>query len=321
MSTSLLNTSGPFEGDISATNISHPTIEAQIAPNHLVIIKNVALALMIGVTGTGNALVILSFVVDANLRTQSNFFLLNLAICDFCIGTFSTPLYMINYIMNGKWILGRPVCKMWLAIDYVICQCSIYTIILISYDRFLAVTKAVAYRDQQNRMKAAVLKMMAIWILAFLVYGPVILFWEYVAGYSKVPDGECNPEFFYIQYFRLWSSIIFFFTPLVPILYFNMNVYINVRTRMKAKQRPLGAPAGKPKARSDTTPIFTVPYLRSTETNINSFPKQERSWKSAGRKLAENLLFPMQGNGDWQSLHYISIDVLPLQSQLRATLK
>ncbi|XP_069075300.1 histamine H3 receptor-like [Pleurodeles waltl] len=267
---SLINLSTPFEGEVFGTNITHLTSEAQNPPDSVRTFKEVGTAVMIGVTGAGNGLVILSFVVDANLRTQSNYYLLNLAICDFGIGTFSTPLFMKNYIMNGKWILGRHVCKMWLVIDYILCQCSINTIILISFDRFLAVTKPVAYREQQHKLKPAVLKMAAAWIMSFLLYGPLILSWEHIAGYSNIPEGECNPEYYYSHYFRLWSSIIFFFTPFAAILFLNVSIYINIKTRTRAKQKHLVGPIRECNAQRDTTTIFTIPDLEIKKGN-NSF--------------------------------------------------
>ncbi|XP_078542327.1 histamine H3 receptor-like [Lissotriton helveticus] len=270
MSISSINMSTSFEGDVFGTNITHLTSEAQSPPDSLRTLKEVGMAVMIGVTGAGNGLVILSFVVDANLRTQSNYYLLNLAICDFGIGTFSTPLFMKNYIMNGKWILGRHACKMWLVIDYIINQCSINTIILISFDRFLAVTKPVVYREQQHKLKSAVLKMAATWVLAFLFHGPLIISWEYIAGYSNIPEGECNPEYHYSHYLRLWSSIILFFTPFVVILYLNVTIYINIKTRTRAKQKDLDVPPRENNAQNVTTSIFTIPDLENNEANSSS---------------------------------------------------
>ncbi|KAH0619225.1 hypothetical protein JD844_019049 [Phrynosoma platyrhinos] len=55
----------------------------------------VLMALLIVATVVGNALVMLAFVVDSSLRTQNNYFLLNLAISDFLVVQASndTPLY------------------------------------------------------------------------------------------------------------------------------------------------------------------------------------------------------------------------------------
>lgn len=58
-------------------------------------------------------------------------------------GVFCMPLY-IPYSLTGKWHLGRGICKLWLVMDYLLCAASVFNIVLISYDRFLSVTKAVS---------------------------------------------------------------------------------------------------------------------------------------------------------------------------------
>ncbi|XP_069075303.1 histamine H3 receptor-like [Pleurodeles waltl] len=199
------------------------------------ILPAVLMSLCIIVTMVSNALVILCFLVDQSLRIQSNYFLLNLSICDFFIGTVSLPLYMVNYVINGKWIFGRTACKLWLAMDYVFSQSSLYSIVLVSYDRFLSVTRAAFYRAEQNRTKPAIIKMVAVWSLAFILYVPTITCWEYVAGYTNVPDGECNPEFFYIRYYRLGSAAVDVFIPFAAIVYFDLSIYCNIRARSRNK--------------------------------------------------------------------------------------
>lgn len=126
------------------------------------------MGLLVLATVLGNALVVLAFVVDRSLRTQGNFFFLNLAIADLLVGEFRgagraegraprrcmchrralsaggfcIPLY-IPYVLTGKWRLGRGLCKLWLVVDYLVCTASVFNIVLISFDRFISVTKAV----------------------------------------------------------------------------------------------------------------------------------------------------------------------------------
>lgn len=58
-------------------------------------------------------------------------------------GAFCIPVY-IPYILTGRWTLGRGLCKLWLVMDYLLCSASVFNIVLISYDRFLSVTRAVS---------------------------------------------------------------------------------------------------------------------------------------------------------------------------------
>uniref|UniRef100_A0A671UJM3 Histamine H3 receptor-like n=1 Tax=Sparus aurata TaxID=8175 RepID=A0A671UJM3_SPAAU len=162
----------------SSGNLTPAVSEAgTVLPGYLAVILSVLMVTLVVVVVAGNALVIMAFIVDKTLRNQSNYFFLNLAISDFLVGAFCIPAY-IPYNLTGRWMLGKGLCKVWLVMDYLLCTASVFNIVLISYDRFLSVTRAVKYRAQRNMTRQAVLKMVAVWVLAFLLYGPAILFWE-----------------------------------------------------------------------------------------------------------------------------------------------
>ncbi|CAM9441949.1 unnamed protein product [Bubo scandiacus] len=196
------------------------------------------MGLLVLATVLGNALVIVAFAADRSLRTQGNFFFLNLAIADLLVGGFCIPLY-IPYVLTGKWRLGRGWCKLWLVVDYLVCTASVFNIVLISFDRFISVTKAVSYRAQKGMTRNAILKMITVWIAAFLLYGPAILSWEHIAQKSILPEGECHAEFFYNWYFLMIASTIEFFTPFITVTYFNLSIYLNIRKRTSLRNESL----------------------------------------------------------------------------------
>ncbi|NXB85760.1 HRH3 protein, partial [Vidua chalybeata] len=184
------------------------------------------------VTILGNMLVILAFIMDRNLRHRSNYFFLNLAVSDFAVGVFCMPLY-IPYSLTGKWHLGRGICKLWLVMDYLLCTASVFNIVLISYDRFLSVTKAVSNLAQQGITSNPAIEMVAIWLFAFLLYCPAILLWEHVAGRSVVEVDQCYAEFFDNWYFLLCASTLEFFVPLLLVTYFNVHIFHNIQRRQR----------------------------------------------------------------------------------------
>ncbi|MEQ2176935.1 hypothetical protein GOODEAATRI_033254 [Goodea atripinnis] len=128
----------------SSANLTPAVSEAGIVlPGYLVVILSALMVALVIVVVAGNALVIMAFIVDKTLRNQSNYFFLNLAISDFLVGAFCIPVY-IPYNLTGRWMLGKGLCKVWLVMDYLLCSASVFNIVLISYDRFLSVTRAVS---------------------------------------------------------------------------------------------------------------------------------------------------------------------------------
>uniref|UniRef100_A0A3Q3JCX3 G-protein coupled receptors family 1 profile domain-containing protein n=1 Tax=Monopterus albus TaxID=43700 RepID=A0A3Q3JCX3_MONAL len=217
----------------SSGNLTPAVTEtAAVLPGYLVVILSVLMVTLVVVVVAGNALVIMAFIVDKTLRNQSNYFFLNLAISDFLVGAFCIPVY-IPYNLTGRWMLGKGLCKVWLVMDYLLCTASVFNIVLISYDRFLSVTRAVKYRAQRNMTRQAVFKMVAVWVLAFLLYGPAIIFWETIVGESIVPTHECYAEFYFTWYFLLSASTFEFFTPFVSVSFFNLSIYLNIHRRNK----------------------------------------------------------------------------------------
>uniref|UniRef100_A0A1A8FYJ3 G-protein coupled receptors family 1 profile domain-containing protein n=1 Tax=Nothobranchius korthausae TaxID=1143690 RepID=A0A1A8FYJ3_9TELE len=194
------------------------------------VVLTVMMVTLVVVIVLGNALVLLAFKVDKSLRRQCNYYFLNLAISDFLVGAFCIPVY-IPYILTGRWTLGRGLCKLWLVTDYLLCSASVFSIVLISYDRFLSVTRAVSYRARQSMTHQAIIKMIAVWVLAFVLYGPAIIFWELVVGRSRVPKDECFAEFYYSWYFLLSASTLEFFSPFISVAFFNLSIYLNIRRR------------------------------------------------------------------------------------------
>ncbi|XP_029443027.1 histamine H3 receptor-like [Rhinatrema bivittatum] len=221
------------------------------------LIVSVFLSLAVGVAVLGNSLVIVVFVIDRKLKSQSNFLLLNLAICDFLVGSFILPIY-ITYVLNGKWILGRRVCKLWLAINYSTCLTSVFSIVLISHDRFLSVTNAIAYRAQQGITSRAFVKMFIAWILSFLIYTPAISCWDIIVGFSVIPDGECTPEFSHNRYFRFFACSVDFFLPFSVIIYFNLNIYLTINKHEKSKKSKTDKNKMKTSGEDSTEDIFYV---------------------------------------------------------------
>ncbi|NXN94917.1 HRH3 protein, partial [Rhinopomastus cyanomelas] len=196
----------------------------------VLVLLAVLMVLLALVTTLGNVLVILAFIMDRNLRHRSNYYFLNLALSDFVVGVFCIPLY-IPYALTGTWRLGRGLCKVWLVVDYVLCAASVFSIVLISYDRFLSVTRAVSYRAQQGATSHPVVKMVATWVVAFLLYCPAIVSWEHVAGHSVLEEGQCHTEFFNNWYFLLGASALEFFAPLLLVTYFNARILRSIRRR------------------------------------------------------------------------------------------
>ncbi|EDL88828.1 histamine receptor H3, isoform CRA_d [Rattus norvegicus] len=98
--------------------------------------------------------------------------------------------------------------------------------------------------------------MALVWVLAFLLYGPAILSWEYLSGGSSIPEGHCYAEFFYNWYFLITASTLEFFTPFLSVTFFNLSIYLNIqrRTRLRLDGGREAGPEPPPDAQPSPPP-------------------------------------------------------------------
>ena len=86
----------------------------------------------------GNTLVIVVVLTNQQMRSTTNVLILNLAVADLLFVIFCIPFTATDYVLN-EWRFGLIVCQAVQYLIYVTSYVSIYTLILMSIDRFLAV--------------------------------------------------------------------------------------------------------------------------------------------------------------------------------------
>ncbi|CAF1056584.1 unnamed protein product [Rotaria sp. Silwood1] len=187
---------------------------------------NIALA-VIGtftslLTISGNVLVLVSFFVDRQIRQPTNYFIFSLAISDFLIGCISMP-FLTLAIYKNQWVLGSFLCDIWLSLDYTICLASIYTVLLITVDRFCSVKIPAKYRNWRTKRRI-------IFLVLLTWFVPALIFFISTMGYplySKKPnlsitDLQCDVQWNKNAYFNLGLTIGYFWVTLLVMftLYF-----------------------------------------------------------------------------------------------------
>lgn len=124
--------------------------------------------------------VMISFKIDKQLQTISNYFLFSLAMADLAIGLISMPLFTVSTIL-GHWPLGPFVCDTWLALDYLASNASVLNLLIISFDRYFSVTRPLTYRAKRTTNRAAIMIGSA-WGISLLLWPPWIYSWPYIEG-------------------------------------------------------------------------------------------------------------------------------------------
>lgn len=121
----------------------------------------------------GNALVVIVVAANQQMRSTTNLLIINLAVADLCFIVFCVPFTAFDYILPF-WPFGDIWCKMVQYLIVVTAYASVYTLVLMSLDRFLAVVHPIAsmsVRTERNAFTAIAVT----WIVILVVSIPVFL--------------------------------------------------------------------------------------------------------------------------------------------------
>ncbi|XP_077365701.1 delta-type opioid receptor-like [Festucalex cinctus] len=162
----------------------------------------------------GNCLVMYVIVRYTKMKTATNIYIFNLALADALVTT-TMPFQSTDYLLN-TWPFGQVVCKVFIAIDYYNMFTSIFTLTMMSVDRYVAVCHPVKALDFRTPVKAKVINV-CIWILSSAAGIPA-----FVLGGTQTNLGitECALQFPepYVYWDTLMKICVFVFAFVVPVL-------------------------------------------------------------------------------------------------------
>ncbi|XP_076098507.1 muscarinic acetylcholine receptor M2-like [Mytilus galloprovincialis] len=220
----ILNVTSNFSEGFNNSHVEKSLLE--------IISVSIVVAILSALTIGGNLLVIIAFRIDKQLQTITNYFLLSLAVADMAIGVISMPLYTV-YLLMGHWPLGTLLCDMWLSLDYVMSNASAANLLVISFDRYLSVTRPLTYRANRTGRKA-VLMIVLVWVISTLLWTPWIFAWPHIEGERTVPDDDCYIQFLYTNAFvTIGTHIIAFWLPVIIMTTLYLKIYRETKKRQK----------------------------------------------------------------------------------------
>ncbi|XP_077992199.1 rhodopsin, GQ-coupled-like [Glandiceps talaboti] len=170
IATSLLNTTNMTDCcNNTNTSIIPPTDRPQFAPRQVHYIIAVVLIISGSIGFFGNAIVLFVFTKAKYLRTPGNMLIVNLALSDWLMSITNFPPFIASSF-NEYWMFGKLGCELYGFAGGFCGFISIYSITMISYDRYYVICKPM--RANQVVTKRRSLKfIVCIWLYALLWSG------------------------------------------------------------------------------------------------------------------------------------------------------
>lgn len=125
----------------------NPELRCQEETKRDFIFQTAFLILIMLVTFLGNFMVCLIVYLHRRLRTVTNYFIVSLAVSDLLVSLLSVPFRIDQTVHNGSWCLSSELCVTWILTDLVCAGASIYNLVAISVDRYIAIVHPFRYHS------------------------------------------------------------------------------------------------------------------------------------------------------------------------------
>ncbi|BFF92261.1 tachykinin-like peptides receptor 99D [Drosophila madeirensis] len=176
---------------------------------------------MVIVATGGNLIVVWIVMTTKRMRTVTNYFIVNLSIADAMVSSLNVT-FNYYYMLDSDWPFGELYCKISQFIAMLSICASVFTLMAISIDRYVAIMRPLQPR-MSKRCNLAIAAV--IWLASTLISCPMMIFYKTeevpVQGnstrtvcYPEWPDGQTNHSM--LEY--IYNILIMILTYILPIV-------------------------------------------------------------------------------------------------------
>ncbi|GBL80265.1 Dopamine D2-like receptor [Araneus ventricosus] len=198
--------------------------------------------------------------------------------------------------VNVDWELSDTLCDFYIALDVTCSTASIFNLVAISVDRFIAVTQPIKYSKHKNN-KRIFLTIIFVWLVSAAIGSPIVL------GLNTSPERQPNLCVFYNSDFIIYSSLSSFYIPCLVMVYLYYKIFKAIHERAR---KALGQKMPQRSRNQDERGLVIENTARADEEQTNS--KSDSSRQSQGIAYIKTLSPLIEGDEGSQMYHSENVD-------------
>lgn len=239
-----VNCSSSFASEIETCKVYEFDYNRELVESIVVVVVPLFFGI-IGILGlVGNSLVVVVVAANPGMRSTTNILIINLAVADLLFVIFCIPFTAADFVLP-YWPFGNVWCKMVQYLIIVTAYASVYTLVLMSLDRYLAVVHPITSMSWRTESHA-ILAIGVTWVVILALSTPALVIHGEIRYVFQEEDKSQNLtacRILLAQYDWTSFQVPFFLTsyvlPLVLICIFYMSVLIKLwrGTRVSTESR------------------------------------------------------------------------------------
>ncbi|XP_041049743.1 histamine H2 receptor-like [Carcharodon carcharias] len=222
------------------------TIDSENRTLFSTVLVGLVLGVIVIITIFGNVLVCLAVGLNRKLQNHTNYFIVSLAVTDLLLGLLVLPFSAISELLESEWPFGDIFCNIYTSLDVMLCTASILNLLMISLDRYYAVTAPLRYTMLMTPNRVAIF-LSLIWCISIMVsFLPINLGWNTkdLSVQSLANTNQCHLEL--NKAYALVDAFITFYIPLAIMCLTYYRIFKIARAQAKRINTVTGCKALNP---------------------------------------------------------------------------
>ncbi|XP_057714808.1 B2 bradykinin receptor isoform X2 [Corythoichthys intestinalis] len=199
-----------------------------------------------------NAFVLLVFCLHKKACTVAEIYLSNLAVADLILVS-CLPFWAINIANDFNWPFGVAMCKVVNAGIKMNAYCSIYFLVLVSIDRYVALVHPMSH-GRMRRPKYAKIGCLLVWVFGLLLSTPTLVF-RTVMHFPEYNVHACALDLPSRTLMLLRDVILIFISFIIPIVIIS---FCTVKIIQSLKKRSVERFSAEQSEQKATTLVLVV---------------------------------------------------------------
>ncbi|CAL1277567.1 unnamed protein product [Larinioides sclopetarius] len=150
---------------------------------------------------SANSMALLVFWRFQHMRCLSNSLLITLAVSDLLVSIVCMPM-AIGFYTYKLWIFGEVMCKLANYLQGVAVAASVFTMTVMSLDRYMVICHPIAFRKHLYRRHVG-WSILLVWVLALLLFVPVLIVRK---AHGVILHAGTSRELSFVYCVEDWSS-------------------------------------------------------------------------------------------------------------------
>ncbi|GFS49757.1 dopamine D2-like receptor [Nephila pilipes] len=198
--------------------------------------------------------------------------------------------------VNVDWELSDTLCDFYIALDVTCSTASIFNLVAISVDRFIAVTQPIKYSKHKNN-KRIFLTIIFVWLVSAAIGSPIVL------GLNTSPERQPNLCVFYNSDFIIYSSLSSFYIPCLVMVYLYYKIFKAIHERARKALGQKGLPSRRQEERE-----LVIENAARMEHQDKTNSNTDSSKTSQGVSYIKTLSPLIEGDETSQMYHSENVD-------------